>query len=77
MLLKYFPPKNKHGNESTDVGQPANKQTKIMKNLYNTTEGEFSVFRTICGFHFIPWERVIFFYMGIFSWKGRATPEKN
>ena len=31
MLLKYFPPKNKHGNESTDVGQPAN--------LYNTTEG--------------------------------------
>ena len=39
MLLKYFPPKNKHGNESTDVGQPANKQTKIMKNLYNTTEG--------------------------------------
>ena len=25
MLLKYFPPKNKHGNESTDVGQPANK----------------------------------------------------
>ena len=33
MLIKYFPPKNKHGSESTDVGQPA----KIMKNLYNTT----------------------------------------
>ena len=25
MLLKYFSPKNKHRNESTDVGQPANK----------------------------------------------------
>ena len=35
MLLKYFPPKNKHGSKCTDVGQPA----KIMKNLYNTTEG--------------------------------------
>jgi hypothetical protein len=25
ILLKYFPPKNKHRNGSTDVGQPANK----------------------------------------------------
>jgi hypothetical protein len=25
MLLKYSPPKNKHQNESTDEGQPANK----------------------------------------------------
>jgi hypothetical protein len=80
MLLKYFPPKNKHGNESTDVGQPVN--------LYNTTEGVYpldlkiiwssGVFRIICGFNFIPWERVIFFYMEVFSWKGRITPgEKN
>ena len=38
---------------------------------------KFSVFRTIWGFNFIPWERVIFFDMGSFSWKGKATPEKN
>jgi hypothetical protein len=53
---------------------------------------KFSVFRIICGFNFIPWERVIYSrdthftnwrraidqcYMGVFSWKGRATPEKN
>jgi hypothetical protein len=29
MLLKYFPPKNKHGNESTNVGQ---RQTNLDKN---------------------------------------------
>jgi hypothetical protein len=42
-----------------------------------TVKVKFSVFRTIWGFNFIPWERVIFFYMGSFSWKGRATPEKK
>ena len=38
---------------------------------------KFSVLRTIRGLNFIPWERVIFFYMGSFSRKGRATPEKK
>jgi hypothetical protein len=28
MLLKYFPPKNKQRNESTDVGQPAHKHNE-------------------------------------------------
>jgi hypothetical protein len=37
---------------------------------------KFSVFRTISGFNFIPWERVIFFYMGSFSWKGKVPLKK-
>ena len=37
---------------------------------------KFSVFRTIWGFNFIPWESVIFFYTATISRKGRATPEK-
>jgi hypothetical protein len=42
-----------------------------------TAKVKFSLFKTIWGFNFIPWERVIFFYVGSFSRKGRATPEKN
>ena len=42
-----------------------------------TVKVKFSVFRTICGFNFIPWERVIFFYMGSFLRKERMTQKKN
>ena len=53
--------------------------TSVLKRQANnvTVKVKFSVFRTIsdiCEFNFIPWERVIFFYMGSLSQKGRATP---
>jgi hypothetical protein len=46
------------------------------KQINVTVKVKFSAFRTICGFNFIPWKRVIFFYMGSFSQKGNVTPEK-
>ena len=36
------------------------------KHINVTVKVKFSAFRTICGFNFIPWKRVIFFYMGSF-----------
>jgi hypothetical protein len=50
-------------------------QTKFGEDFWKSLT--YDVFRIICGFNFIPWERVIFFYMGLFSWKGRAALEKN
>ena len=43
------------------------------KHINVTVKVKFSAFRTMCGFNFIPWKRVIFFYMGSFSRKGNET----
>jgi hypothetical protein len=50
--------------------------TSVLKGQTNKCESQSEIyaFRTICGFNFIPWKSLIFFYMGSFSRKGNVTP---